>query len=410
MQRIVFILWLMLINSSVFSQNTLQDYQQIAEQNSPLLKTSQNNIKIAALDSLMLKANYGFNVNVLGDASYTPVIKGWGYDNAIRNGQSLSGIVQVTKDIIGKDNLKTRTQIYSIAIEQLKNQRKLDALTLKRLITEQYLFAYSYQKEYEVLKEIIHLFEQEDIILKKLTQASVFKQTDYLNFKVNYQQNKLALQQKLNEWNGNYSQLNYLAGIQDVQTKNLEAPDFTTLFPPDYDNSIYADTYKTDSLKLVNDKKIIELDYKPKLSAYADGGYSSSLMVTPYKNFGYSVGLSLKVPIYDGKKKKMLLQQNEIQLDNQKQFYKFNKTQYQQKKAMIEKQIANYDKMITMAKEQLSYSKTLIEANLKQVPTGDVKVTDFILSINNYLNLKTGIIQNELQRNILLNNLQNLIL
>ena len=75
MQRIVFILWLMLINSSVFSQNTLQDYQQIAEQNSPLLKTSQNNIKIAALDSLMLKANYGFNVNVLGDASYTPVIK-----------------------------------------------------------------------------------------------------------------------------------------------------------------------------------------------------------------------------------------------------------------------------------------------------------------------------------------------
>ena len=133
-------------------------------------------------------------------------------------------------------------------------------------------------------------------------------------------------------------------------------------------------------------------------------------MVTPYKNFGYSVGLSLKVSIYDGKKKKMLLQQNEIQLDNQKQFYKFNKTQYQQKKAMIEKQIANYDKMITMAKEQLSYSKTLIEANLKQVPTGDVKVTDFILSINNYLILKTGIIQNELQRNILLNNLQNLIL
>ena len=66
--------------------------------------------------------------------------------------------------------------------------------------------------------------------------------------------------------------------------------------------------------------------------------------------------------------------------------------------------------MITMAKEQLSYSKTLIEANLKQVPTGDVKVTDFILSINNYLILKTGIIQNELQRNILLNNLQNLIL
>ena len=75
--------------------------------------------------------------------------------------------------------------LYEVITDQLKNQKKLDSLTLKRLITEQYLYTYSNQKEYEVLKEIIHLFEQEDIILEKLTQKAVFKQTDYLNFKRN---------------------------------------------------------------------------------------------------------------------------------------------------------------------------------------------------------------------------------
>jgi len=411
MKNILLILFILGFFNNIFGQNTLEEYLQIAEQNSPLLNTYQNKINITTLDSLMLKATYGFNVNAIGDAYYGPVINGWGYDNSLNNGQFFTGMVQATKDIpVGKNNLKTRLESYSIAIDQLKNQKKLDSLTLKRLITEQYLYTYSNQKEYEVLKEIIHLFEQEDIILEKLTQKAVFKQTDYLNFKVNYQQNSLALEQKLNEWNANYNQLNYLVGINNIQIKSLEKPEMNTSLQHNFENSIYAKIFKTDSLKLQNNKENIALDYRPKLSLYADAGYSSTFTVTPYKNFGYSAGLSLRVPIYDGKKRKMLVQQNEIQLDNQKQFYDFNRTQYLQKKAMLEQQIANYDKIITQAEEQLDYSEALIDANLKQMPTGDVKVTDFILSINNYLNLKIGIVQNELQRNILLNNLQNLIL
>lgn len=410
MRKLVPLLFLIGFGFNIYCQNTLEEYQQIAQKNSPLLKTYQNKINITALDSLMMKASYGVNVNALADATYAPVIKGWGYDTTISNGQSLLGIVQVSKDIVGKQNLKARIESYSLAIEQLKNQKKIDSLTLKRLITEQYLYTYSNQNEYNVLKEIIHLFEQEDIILKKLTKSAVFKQTEYLNFKVNYQQNALALEQKSNEWNANFSQLNYLVGIQNTQTANLKAPELSNIFPEEFDKSIYTAAYKIDSLKLLNDQKIIALAYRPKLSAYADAGFSSSLSILPYKNFGYSAGMSLKVPIYDGHKKKMLLQQNQNQFETQKEFYDFNKSQYLQKKAMIERQIANYNKMITMAKEQLSYTKTLIQANLKQVPTGDVKIIDFILSINNYLVVKNEIIQNELQRNILLNNLKNLIL
>ena len=66
--------------------------------------------------------------------------------------------------------------------------------------------------------------------------------------------------------------------------------------------------------------------------------------------------------------------------------------------------------MESLAKEQMVYSRTLIDANAKQLPTGDVKVVDFILSINNYLNLKVNSIQYQATLYSLHNQLQNLII
>lgn len=66
--------------------------------------------------------------------------------------------------------------------------------------------------------------------------------------------------------------------------------------------------------------------------------------------------------------------------------------------------------MTEVANEQMKYAETLIEANLKQLPTGDVKVVDFILSINNYLNLKSGLVQFKTNLYNLHNQLHNLII
>jgi hypothetical protein len=49
--------------------------------------------------------------------------------------------------------------------------------------------------------------------------------------------------------------------------------------------------------------------------------------------------------------------------------------------------------MIITANEQINYARTLVEANARQLPTGDVKMVDFILSIDNLLNLKANILQ-----------------
>ncbi|MDD3788457.1 MAG: TolC family protein [Petrimonas sp.] len=397
MKRFFFLFFpvFLLVPNIGFAQKTvtLDDYLATAKENSPVLSDYNNQRYSLKIDSLKMLADYGVKVTANGDAMYAPVIKGWGYDNALSNGQNVTAVIRITRDLLGKANKDTRLADYNLASKQMINQIKITELQLNRAVTEQYLNTYTAQQLYQNYQEIIKLLNEEDVILKKLTQESAFKQTDYLSFKVTLQQNLLAMQQQRADWLNNYATLNYLAGVVDTTLSVLQPPLMPDKMPLPFEQSIYAESYITDSLKLANDAKIINYDYRPKLSAYADGGYSSSFITTPYKNFGASVGLSLTVPIYDGNKRKMMLQQNRLAQATRKRYNEFEHNRYLQQTAQLQAQIRQYEQMQATAGEQLVYSQALIEANLKQLPTGDVKIADFILSINNYLNLKSSLVQ-----------------
>jgi len=414
MKRLLYIIFSFLLifiaNGYAQENATLEGYLSDAMNNSPLLNSYKNQRFSLQIDSLKLKADYGIHVDGLGDASYSPLIHGWGYNGSTVTGQNLSAIVRVSKDLLGKENLNTRLDSYSLKIKQLLNQSEITTIQLARLVTDQYITTWSAQQKHRIVHEIVQLLEQEDVILKKLTQEASFKQTDYLSFKVILQQNILALQQQYADWQNSYATLNYLAGIVDTTVQTLQSPLFSNEIPLSFEQSVYAKSYKTDSLKITNDAKIINFDYRPKFSVYVDGGYSSALIASPYKNFGASAGISITIPIYDGNKRKMSLQQNQLSQDTRERYNEFDHNRYQQQTAQIAGQIRQYNQLTITAKEQLNYAQALIEANFKQLPTGDVKVVDFILSINNYINLKLGLVQYEATLYSLYNNLHNITL
>lgn len=391
--------------------NTLSYFITTAQSNSPLLNDYNNQIATSKIDSLKLKASYGFIATGEGNAGYSPTIKGWGYDSALTNGQSVFAGVRVAKEFISRNNLNTRIAGINASIGQILAQKNISLQTLKKQVTDQYIATYASQQQYNLSKDIIHLLNQEDIVLKKLTQASVFKQTDYLTFKVTLQQNELTLEQQKADWQSNYSLLKYLSGIVDDTFEPLDKPSFNdTLSSTTFDESMYAKAFEADSLKISNDEKIIQYNYKPKITAFSDGGYQSSFTSTPYNNFGVSVGVGVTVPIYDGHQKKMLLQQNQLTLDTRKKYLEQTQRQYQQQIFQINNQMEQYHKMIITANQQITYAKTLVEANAKQLPTGDVRIVDFILSINNLLNLQGNIIQYNTTLFNLKNQLQYLII
>lgn len=378
-----------------------------AKENSPVLNDFNQQIYSLKIDSLRLKAENGFKVNGIVNASYSPIINGWGYDEVLSNGQELTSIIRVSKDIFGKKTIGYKNNEISLGIKEITNKSQINIIQLAKAVTEQYINTYNSQKEFEILSEINNLLLKEDVILNKLTQNSTYSQTDYLTFQVNFKQNTLSLKQSEVEWQNNYALLNYLCGIVDTNFQNLSTPKFDINVKL-YNDGIYQQSFLIDSLRLYNKKNIINSSYLPQLSTFMDGGYSSSFLNRPYKNFGINVGLSLTIPFYDGNQKNMLLRQNQIEIDSKVKYNDFARKQYNQEVLMLNQQIKKYNDMISLAQEQLKYSNTLIEANLKLFLLGDVKVTDFILSINNFLNLKLDLLQYETRTYNLINQLNNI--
>ena len=66
----------------------------------------------------------------------------------------------------------------------------------------------------------------------------------------------------------------------------------------------------------------------------------------------------------------------------------------------MNQQINQSDELLKEIEDQIKYADTLIQVDLKLLQTGDLKIADLVLAINNYLvikNLKTTTNINKLQ-------------
>jgi len=142
----------------------------------------------------------------------------------------------------------------------------------------------------------------------------------------------------------------------------------------------------------------IEYNYKPKINLYADGGYLTSFAEQYYKNFGVSAGVTLTVPIYDGRQKKMQVDKIAISEQTRQGYRDFFKKQYEQNIAQLFQQLHSIQKLIDEASNQIKYTEILIEANRKLLEAGDVRMPDYILAIGNYLTAKNIITQNNINK------------
>ncbi len=392
-------LFFMLAHCFCFAQNrTLDFFLQQGSENSPVLKDYQNQILIAQIDSQLLRASLKTQVNFLNTDSYAPVIRGWGYDPAITNIANLTAIFQANRNFITPNNLAAQLRTIDLQRRALLDTIQLSQRDLVKTITDQYITAYADQLAIDFTKEVFDLMRTEEVLLKKLTEQSVFKQTDYLNFYVTMQQQELMYLQAQNQYAADYLTLNYLAGIVDTTVQRIEKPDLQEAVQNNLESSIFLKRFNTDSLRLANEKELIAYEYKPKIGAYVDGGYNSSLQIAPYKNFGFSAGLSLTIPIYDGHQRQLKYEQVNIRERTRQANKQFFVNQYYQQVMLLRKQLSATDLLVDKINKQIEYSHTLIIANNKLLETGDILMRDYVAAINNYLNAQNLLTLNTIER------------
>src|SRR6266404_152592 len=118
---------------------TLDEYIQLAKENSATLKSFQNQILSNRIDSQILKATTKTQVNFVSTDMYAPVIKGWGYDEVITNMAQVSAMVQATKNFLSKGHLAAQYRTIALQNEALRDTLLLSTKDLVKIITEQYI-------------------------------------------------------------------------------------------------------------------------------------------------------------------------------------------------------------------------------------------------------------------------------
>jgi outer membrane protein TolC len=369
-----------------------------AAQNSPLLKDYHNQVLTGEVDSQLVRASYRPQVNGNSTNIYAPSIHGWGYDQAISNGGNFTTVAAVTQTLVGKQHLDAQYETIRLQNQGIDNSAKVSEQDLKKSITAQYIVTYGDLQQLTFNRDVYALLEKESTLLKDLTEKNVYRQTDYLAFLVTLKQEALLLQELTIQYRNDHGTLNYLCGIVDTSTTALQEPGIGLQNPPDVTNSIFFQQFHLDSMKLRNNRSLIDFTYRPKAQLYADGGFSSSLMYEPYKNFGVSFGVSLSVPIYDGHQRKMQYSKLDIAERTRLGYKDFFTRQYNQQIAQLSQQLKATEDLIGQINDQVHYSQTLIEVNGKLLETGDARIADYILALNNYLNAKNLLTQNNITR------------
>jgi outer membrane protein TolC len=404
MKYIVSFILCLLLHSSLSAQSLSLDYyvnQSLT--NSPLLKDINNQILSSQLDSLKIKAGLKPQVNGNGGGLYAPVIRGYGYATAITNGQSVDALISANKTFVGNGYLKSQYYALQLSRDSLGNIRHLGEQDLKRNIIAQYITAYGDLQQYKFNKEVVELLSKEEDLLKKLTRSNVYRQSDYLTFLVTLQQQQLQLAQSRLQYKNDFALLNYLSGIRDTTFAELAEPGITKAILPEVSTSVFFKQYKLDSLRLNNSRKLVDYSYRPKLNIFADGGYNSDLTNQAYKNFGTSAGFSLIVPIYDGGVRKLLYKKLSLQEETRLNYKAFFNNQYHQQIDQYSQQIIENEKLIVQIKDQMRYTESLIKVDTELMRTGDLKISDLIIAINNYLAVKNLFTQTTISRLQLIN-------
>jgi len=405
-KSILAVVLLFLFIQLVTAQEKNVDYfVNLALQNSPLLKDYQGRLQFNRIDSLRLRAGLGAQVNAFSNNSYAPVINGIGYDEAITNGANVYAAVSVSKGIISKKNLQNQLQAVDLQKQTILNPAKISEQDIRKNVIDQYITVYGLLQQVKFFGEELDLLHKEEIIFKKLTSTGVYKQTEYLTFLVLLQQQDLQLAQLSNQYRNAFRSLHYLCGVVDTATYPLAFPALRLEKLPMLQNSIFYQQFVTDSLNLVISNKQIDYNYQPKLNLFGEAGFNSSMAYQPWKNFGPNFGLNLSVPIYDGHQKRMQHDQITVSEQTRKYYREFFTWQYGQQINQLLLQLTDVQNLGGRIRKQITYSQALVDANRKLLETGGVSVTEFIIAMSNLLTTKNMLLQNEIEKYQLINQL-----
>ena len=384
-RRIFLVFFLSFLTLLAFNQTrNLEFYLDQGIHNSPLLNDYRNQIRSASSDSLLIRAAKNPLVEVKSQLLYAPSYRNFGYDEIVTDQGNYTAVMGISQPLFNKREINNKYEALDIQKRTLNNSSQISINELKKVITEQYLTSFASYTDFLFNRNFLELLEKENFIVKQFVNNGIAKQTDYLSLLVETQSEEMLVTQIKSQYRKDLMLLSQLCGLNDSTWYELTDPRIEMKGAPDITKSPAYIQYKIDSIRIENEKTAIDIRYKPKINWFADVGFLTSNPWNFYNHFGYSAGVSLNIPVYDGKqrgieKQKLGFNENSRQA-YQDTYYK----QYFQQIQQLNLELSSLNEMSSLVENQLRTSEQLLSTLKEQLESGIIQMTEYINAIKNF--------------------------
>jgi len=218
-----------------------------------------------------------------------------------------------------------------------------------------------------------------------LVEQGVYKQSDYLSLIIESQSSEIEISQLKTQLKTDEYALKQLCGISDTSRFTPEIPSIKKAQAVNSANSPLFMQFKIDSLKITNEKQSIALNYKPKVNWFADAGLISSNPLLLYRHLGFSVGVNMSIPIYDGHQRDLENKKVSIKENSRLNYETYFKNQYTNQILQLNDELESTQQSLEMMKQQLQTTNELAEMLKTQLNTGNASIIELINNMKNYL-------------------------
>jgi outer membrane protein TolC len=384
-RRIFLVFFLSFLTLLAFNQTrNLEFYLDQGIHNSPLLNDYRNQIRSASSDSLLIRAAKNPLVEVKSQLLYAPSYRNFGYDEIVTDQGNYTAVMGVSQPLFNKREINNKYEAVDIQKRTLNNSSQISINELKKVITEQYLTSFASYTDFLFNKNFLELLEKENVIVKQFVNNGIAKQTDYLSLLVETQSEEMLVTQIKSQYRKDLMLLSQLCGLNDSIWYELTDPRIEMKGAPDITKSPAYIQYKIDSIRIENEKTAIDIRYKPKINWFADVGFLTSNPWNFYNHFGYSAGVSLNIPVYDGKQRGIEKQKLGFN-ENSRQAYKDTYyKQYFQQIQQLNLELSSLNEMSSLVENQLRTSEQLLSTLKEQLESGIIQMTEYINAIKNF--------------------------
>ncbi len=401
LEKYLFLLFLSNIFTSQFAvaqKRDLNYYLAAAYSNNPTLKENLNQQKYTLLQNELntiiyrkpqvfltsdyLFAPFFFNKGHFISVTSNPENKAFGYDVALSNGGVYAAQLNFATLLFTSRIIKPYNEQAATQKNILQNNSRQLIHDLDKTVSDQYISTYQLQQQVFYLQKIILLVNDRKKIVEALVQKALMQQNDYLLLEIEIRQRQFEIQQQKISLINAFNLLNNACGISDTAIIELVEPQLIQSLPLNQFN--YQQKYKLDSAYIVSQQQVFNIRYRPILTAYGNTGLNSSEAANIPHNFGVSAGLHLSIPIYDGGQQQTMEKQSRLLQENLKQFQNQSEIQIQNNLSSLQRQIKLTQEMIILLNAQLATQETLLSLIKDKVIIGQVSVTDYKNSLQDY--------------------------